>query len=106
MAPATGSQPVPVFLIQPLVENAIIHGFQESKRTFRLEIQTALEGDSLVVTVANTGVWKEKTPGDRQGVGLTNIRRRLELLYGSRASFKVQPDQGWVRVRIEIPRTV
>lgn len=106
MDPATETQPVPVFLIQPLVENAIIHGFQESKQAFRLEIQTAIEGDLLVIGVFNTGAWKERGPGDRQGLGLSNIRRRLELLYGERANFRIQSDQGWVRLRIEIPKAV
>lgn len=101
---SAGAQPVPVFLIQPLVENAIIHGFQESKNVFHLKIRTFFEGDILTIEVANTGVWKERGATERQGLGLANIRRRLELLYEQAAHLHVESSDGWVRLRIEIPR--
>lgn len=93
---------VPVFLLQPLVENAIIHGFESTRGVFRLEIRALNSGDKLKIEVANTGVWKGPRSG---GVGLANTRRRLALMFAGKASLDVEDSAGWVRITIEIPVT-
>lgn len=91
---------VPAFLLQPLVENAIVHGFSASSGVFRLEVRAAVRESRLAVEVANTGAWREDRAA---GIGLENTRRRLALLYGSRASLEIEAREGWVRVRLELP---
>lgn len=91
---------VPAFLLQPLVENAIVHGFTATQGTFRLEIRATLNEAKLRIGVANTGTWKA---GRSEGVGLSNTRRRLELLFGAHASMSVENTDDRVRVRIDLP---
>lgn len=101
--PSAGGRDIPVFLLQPLVENAIRHGFKNSKHGFRLEIRAALHGPRLVLEVANTGQWQERDFDSRKGLGLENIRQRLRLLYGENASLRLDARDGWVRAVIELP---
>lgn len=89
---------VPVFLVQPLLENAIRHGLEASREPCQLKIKAHLSADRLVLEVANTGVWREKPGGT--GIGLKNIRRRLELLSGGDAGLEVMREPGWIRIVI------
>lgn len=91
---------VPAFLLQPLVENAIVHGFAATRDLFHLQISAVARSGTLRIEVANTGAWK---PDRAEGVGITNTRRRLEMLYGGRAAFAVGYADGWVRAKIELP---
>lgn len=91
---------VPAFLLQPLVENAIVHGFEATPGVFQLAIGAKVEAKQLLIEVANTGRWKASDEG---GVGLENTRRRLALMFGPAASHEIQTTDGWVRVKIAIP---
>lgn len=91
---------VPVFLLQPLVENAIVHGFEGTRGAFHLEIRAERRGEQLRVEVANTGVWKGAGSG---GLGLDNTRRRLALMFAAKASLEVEDSAGWVRITIHLP---
>lgn len=104
VAPETERLWIPVFLFQPLVENAFRHGFTRSKGLLRLRISARLEGEQLVLEVANTGQWSEPGQRDKPGLGLENIRRRLRLLYGEKAAFVLDTEEGWVRGLIVLPR--
>jgi signal transduction histidine kinase len=99
--PATLDVKVPVFLLQPLVENAIRHGLEASKGPCDLQIKATMEEDLLRIEVANTGPWKDE--GGRKGLGLENIRRRLELLYGPAARLTRIAEEGWVRFQVIVP---
>lgn len=99
--PAAEGKNIPVFLLQPLVENAIRHGLETMREPCRILVSARCDGDLLCLEVANTGRWRE--PSGRQGVGLANVRRRLELLYGSKAVLRTDEEAGMVRVRMEFP---
>lgn len=94
--------PVPVFILQLLVENAIRHGLSEQPGDFQLVISVRPADDAgLLMEVANTGVWKEN---NGKSEGLKNIRRRLALLYGKeRASLEKSCENGWVKMRVCLP---
>lgn len=94
---------IPIFLLQPLVENAIRHGFTQSKGVLKLQIHARLEREQLVIEVANTGKLIEYERRDRPGLGLENIRSRLQLLYGERAALTLTVEDGWVRGQIRLP---
>jgi sensor histidine kinase YesM len=83
--------PFPPNLLISLVENAIKHGVEPSADGGSVRLAAAREGDSVVVTVTDTG--RGMAPGSRtsQGVGLTNVRDRLAALYGSRGRFALEP---------------
>ena len=91
----------PVSLVQPLVENAIKYGQQSPIRPLRIAVTSRVADGDLFVEVGNTGQWIDGT-GSTQ-VGLSNLRRRLELLYGKRARLDVDASDGEVRVRVTLP---
>ncbi len=95
----------PVALIQPVLENAIKYGQLSAIRPLRIEIRTAIEDGALVVTVTNSGYWVEPGTHSSTGIGLANLRRRLQLLYGDRASIALEPAGASVTARILVPST-
>jgi hypothetical protein len=75
------SHQLPPLLLQPLVENAIRHGIEPAVGGGRIEVQVRKVDGSLELIVTDTGVGlNDEAP---QGVGLANIRARLNSLYGS-----------------------
>lgn len=103
IAPEAEDAWIPIFLLQPLVENAIRHGFTQSKGALKLQIKAGLEREQLVIEVANTGKLIEYEGRDRPGLGLENIRSRLQLLYGEKAALTLTVEDGWVRGQIRLP---
>jgi signal transduction histidine kinase len=96
---------VPTLILQPLVENAVRHGIEPSRRaTGRLSIRARRRGDRLVLQVADDGVGLDVGAGVEAGIGLSNTRARLDRLYGdaSHLVFDTRPGRG-LTVTIEIP---
>lgn len=87
---------IPSFILQPLVENAIKHAVAHTSRTVTIRMEAARDGDDLVILVEDDGDGKAAgTPGT--GVGLHNIRQRLEALYGARGALQTTPrEQGFL----------
>jgi len=82
----------PSFLLQPLIENAIKHGVSPTSETVTIRLEASREGEDLVLKVQDDGgggQGGEVRPG--AGVGLANIRMRLETLYGERGSLQALP---------------
>ena len=80
---------VPSLALQPLVENAIKHGFSVDSTAGRLEITAKLHNGSVRLCVRDDG--PGPAPGSRLrfGVGLTNVRSRLKQLYGDESSLEL-----------------
>ncbi|MDE2080687.1 MAG: histidine kinase [Burkholderiales bacterium] len=98
----------PPMMIQTLVENAIKHGLEPKAEGGRLRLAAEIVHGKLQVTVADTGLGFGKAATAGTGVGLANIRERLQLLYGPKATLTVaaNPPGGTV-VTITVPyRTV
>jgi two-component system, LytTR family, sensor kinase len=84
LEPAALDACVPHLVLQPLVENAIRHGVAPRSGPGMVTIAAAVEGDSLVLHVRNTGgATRGRFPRERGGRGLANVRSRLEHLYGA-----------------------
>jgi hypothetical protein len=94
----------PPMMIQTLVENAIKHGLEPKAEGGHLRVAAEIVHGKLQVTVADTGLGFGKAATAGTGVGLANIRERLQLLYGPRASLTVaeNPPGGTV-VTITVP---
>ena len=98
-APDTHAAAIPTLLLQPLVENAIRHGDATT-----IDVRTHLDHDTLVIEIANDGASLSPDWRQREGIGLSSTRRRLEQLYGSRASLVLENQQpAGVIARVRIP---
>jgi two-component system LytT family sensor kinase len=100
---------VPSILLQPLIENSIKHGLEPRIHGGTITIRSRMQGDSFVVEVEDDGVGivvKPPSALERKGagIGMKNVRERLEVLYGNRARFTVvsRPGRGTL-VSIELP---
>jgi two-component system LytT family sensor kinase len=101
---------VPSMLMQPLVENSIKHGLEPRISGGTITLRSRLEGDRFIVEVEDDGVGmgynSQSTDAIRQGngIGMRNVRERLEVLFGGLASFHVssRPGRG-TRVTLEMP---
>jgi two-component sensor histidine kinase len=88
---------VPNLILQPLVENAVKHGVDKVSDRGKIRIQARREVDRLVLTVADNGPGLsniQKSEDGEPGVGLDNIRQRLEQLYGSAQSLSLTKAPG------------
>jgi sensor histidine kinase YesM len=83
----------PPMMIQSLVENAIKHGLEPKPEGGTLRVKCEIVHGKLAVTVADTGLGFGKAATAGTGVGLANVRERLQLLYGGRASVSVTENQ-------------
>jgi two-component system LytT family sensor kinase len=83
----------PTLLLQPLVENAVRHGVSKSSAPVRIELKSSLSDSLLEIQVCNDGPGvSEGCSGN--GVGLSNIRARLQQLYGDRQSLRLDSVAG------------
>ena len=86
------AHPFPPNLLISLVENAIKHGIEPAAAGGTVTVRARREGESVVVSVADTGRGLAADSASAgQGVGLSNIRERLAVLYGSRGRFTLEP---------------
>jgi anti-sigma regulatory factor (Ser/Thr protein kinase) len=91
---------VPTLLLQPLAENAVRHGIAMSASEGVVEIRAKRRGDSLDISVFNSGNLDKSSP---QGIGLRNTIERLQHLYGGDARFAITNGNGGVTASISIP---
>jgi LytS/YehU family sensor histidine kinase len=97
---------VPTMALQPLVENSIKHGLDRPDAALRVEVAVSGDDSTVEITVDDDGPGFPDSPAEvRPGVGLGNLRSRLQALYGSGHAFELgrSPLRG-ARVRLRIPR--
>lgn len=83
----------PPMMIQGLVENAIKHGLEPKAEGGKLTVKAEIVHGKLAVTVADTGLGFGRAATSGTGVGLANIRERLQLLHGNKAAVTVTENQ-------------
>ena len=94
----------PPMILQSLVENSIRHGLEPRPEGGLITLDAAVVDGRLTVSVSDTGIGFGHSSHAGSGVGLTNIRERLKLLYGDKASLRtISPASGGSVVSIEIP---
>ena len=113
---------IPKMLIQPLVENAVLHGLETKVGEGTVRVDVRQEGQGLVVRVKDDGCgiseekqrelkWamecfdrEETIPDGGQGIGFLNVYRRMRLFYGQEAVFTVRSTEGeGTEIRMVLP---
>jgi signal transduction histidine kinase len=109
--PAAEEFLIPGFLVHPLVENAIKHGMTHDATPLKIRIKAMAERDWLFLEVANTGhlakpvhQLNEPAKSNGTGIGLNNVRQRLQKLFPDRHRFSITEQEGWIRAVIEIQK--
>jgi two-component system LytT family sensor kinase len=99
---------VPVFILQPLAENAVKHGVENQLGPALIQItaESVGAGDLLLLEITNDGPASDiPLQTIKERVGLSNARSRLQAMFGSQASLKLLPgNNGGFTVRLMIPR--
>ena len=98
---------VPSMLLQPIVENCLKHGLAPKMGGGRIQLRTTTREDRLHIEIEDNGVGisEEKMPHVYvEGIGLSNVRERLRVLYGTDFNLDIQsrPGEGTV-IRIDVP---
>lgn len=93
---------LPPLLLQPLFENALIHGIAQMPEGGWVHLKAERNGERLSLTVENS--WDPEAGSSRRnGVGLKNVQRRLEARYGSAAHLEASAEENVFRVRLQFP---
>ena len=104
--PGTSSLPVPPFVLQPLVENAFVHGLSSRSSGGIINVSARIHGTSLELTVEDNGQDPQSTGRvganvdgspvrvSGTGTGLGNLRLRLQSLYGDAATLTIAAREG------------
>ena len=104
-------------VLQPVVENALQHGVRTQNESSDILVHAYVTGDKLNITVKDTGygltpqmeqkLQSGQAEGTKQGgIGVGNVRQRLNLIYGEDAQFTIgNRPEGGVIVKIIIPLT-
>lgn len=109
---------VPSMILQPFIENAIIHGLEPKESDGLLEVNIADDGDNILIMIRDNGMGMEEDKliqvssydeNDRtslRGVGISNVVRRLEIAYGKNVvSIKSVVEHG-TEVNIKLPKDI
>jgi two-component sensor histidine kinase len=101
---------VPTLILQPLVENAVKHGFQDSAGPATIRIAALRNNGDLILEVADSGRGFDAAPTAApppdapNGVGLSNTRQRLAEMYGARAELRLgRAPEGGALVTVLLP---
>ena len=98
------SMELPPMMLQLLVENAVKHGISQFKEGGDILIDIEQGQGFMNIHVKNTGNLKTSSSlGDKLGVGLENIRKRLELIYNGKANLQMKEVNDYVVASIKIP---
>lgn len=99
---------VPKFSLQPLVENAILHGLVHRKQDGQIKVSVFEHKRYLILEVMDNGIGIDKKQADlmttkRKGIALNNLKERLALLYRVEGTLDIVPQSEGTLVRIKIP---
>ncbi|HTC35183.1 MAG TPA: histidine kinase [Bryobacteraceae bacterium] len=97
---------IPMLSVQPLVENAVKHGVAARAGAGFVRLNITAERHALSIRVSNSGECDAELLNgaqDAAGVGLANVRRRLQLCYGEESSFLAEVEDGVTTVGFFLP---
>jgi len=94
---------IPNMILQPIFENAIKYGVYEATEPVEILTEVSCTGDSLEISVSNSydpGVRSKKG----EGIGLRNIRERLQIIYGNPSLLKIRDTKKYFTITLTIPQ--
>lgn len=94
---------IPIFILQPLFENAIKHGVYESIAPILIEFGIKQDNNWVVIKISNN-FDPEATTRKGAGIGLQNIRNRLKLIYGNPELISIKKEEANFKVELVIPQ--
>ena len=101
---ALADAPVPTLLLQPLVENALLHGLEPKIEGGHISVTAHGSGAQLVLLVQDTGCGLAEGNAPSSGFGLAQVRERLSTHYGAEAQFTLrQSAPAGTEARITLP---
>lgn len=104
IASETCQQKLPFFILQPIVENAIHYRVEQTNQVVQLTIVSSLEQHQLCIEIRNT-FHSQEHPSHGHGIGLSNVRNRLERYYGHQATLQLDINRkGITVVTLTLPR--
>ena len=103
--PRAMRESIPILSVEPLVENAVKHGVASRSGPGTIRVAAQMTGAGLAIEVSDTGPGFGRSEGMSKGagVGLANVRRRLELCYGGAAELRIESDARGTRVGFTAP---
>ena len=108
--PETEGALVPALLLQPLAENAVIHGVSDEREAVRVRLRAHRDGERLVLEVENTSApHRGPAPPGRKGsgIGLGTTRERLRAMFGTQQDVELAEETpGATIARVRIPFTL
>jgi two-component system sensor histidine kinase AlgZ len=95
---------IPPLLLQPLVENAVLHGIAGRKKGGRVTLRATRNGAAVEIRVDDDGPGPGGSTHRGSGTGLVDLERRIELVYGPLAHLTTERnDRGGFSARLEVP---
>lgn len=94
---------VPSLILQPLVENAVTHGVADRGGEGSIQVRADTRGAQVVLLVRDTGVGFDGEGRNVNGIGLSSVRKRLRLLFGSNQSVTFAHEPAGFSVRVAFP---
>ncbi len=95
---------IPVLSIQPLVENAVKHGIARRTSGGSVRLAARTTDQFLIVEVNDDGGGFAKGSRGGSGVGLENVRKRLQLGYGDEAGLRIESSSRGSKITFQVPR--
>lgn len=89
--------------LNTLLENAVKHGIGQLKSGGHIRVIAKTEKGYIILSVENSGIFDPRPKSNEGGIGLENLKKRLELQYGDNASLKIVNTQGKVSAIIKMP---
>ncbi len=93
---------IPPMLLQPLVENSILHGLEPKAEGGEIIVTAQHHSDKMLLEVNDTGIGFKTV--NNQGVGLANVKERLQLFYGDEATLQISENKPCgLQIKMEVP---
>ncbi|KWX70749.1 cache domain-containing sensor histidine kinase [Paenibacillus jilunlii] len=117
IAPETKTNLIPKITLQPLIENAIIHGVKNMDEDGEIMITSVQQDDTILITIEDNGykqvdykaieqVLNDESPNPVSGYGIRNIKQRVQLHFGSQYGISYAPRQaGGTVVTVKLPKS-
>lgn len=99
-----GGAPLAPMLLQPIVENAIKHGLEPKVEGGMVRVSARRDGVHMVLSVTDNGLgFSEHADSSGEGVGLSNLRERIAVLYDGQATLTVAEANPGTEITIRVP---